>query len=55
MVATGGETSEELTKKLEALPSLKPRDIADSVVYVLSTAPHVQVHELTIKPIGEGF
>jgi NADP+-dependent farnesol dehydrogenase len=40
----------ELIKKM---PFLKSEDIADSVLYVLSTAPHVQVHELMIKPIGE--
>lgn len=34
---------------------LKPKDIADSVLYVLSTPPHVQIHELTIKAIGELF
>ncbi|XP_056641915.1 farnesol dehydrogenase-like [Diorhabda sublineata] len=34
---------------------LQPEDIADGVIYTLSTAPHVQVHELTIKPIGEKF
>ncbi|XP_025837718.1 farnesol dehydrogenase-like [Agrilus planipennis] len=34
-------------------PSLYPKDIADGVLYVLGTPPHVQVHELTIKPVGE--
>jgi len=37
------------------LPSLKAEDIADGIVYALSTPPHVQVHELTIKPVGEPF
>nr|XP_023013173.1 farnesol dehydrogenase-like [Leptinotarsa decemlineata]XP_023013174.1 farnesol dehydrogenase-like [Leptinotarsa decemlineata] len=32
---------------------LQPEDIADAIVYVLSTPPHVQVHELTIKPLNE--
>ncbi|KAJ3660778.1 hypothetical protein Zmor_005209 [Zophobas morio] len=32
---------------------LESEDIADSVMYVLSTPPHVQVHELIIKPVGE--
>ncbi|XP_072386596.1 farnesol dehydrogenase-like [Diabrotica undecimpunctata] len=34
---------------------LNPEDIADAIVYALSTPPHVQVHELTIKPIGEKY
>ncbi|XP_028138587.2 farnesol dehydrogenase [Diabrotica virgifera virgifera] len=34
---------------------LNPEDIADGVLYALSTPPHVQVHELTIKPVGEQF
>ncbi|KAF2880510.1 hypothetical protein ILUMI_25663 [Ignelater luminosus] len=32
---------------------LKPEDIADAVMFILATPPHVQVHELTIKPVGE--
>ncbi|KAG5895117.1 hypothetical protein JTB14_008554 [Gonioctena quinquepunctata] len=32
---------------------LKTEDIADAVIYVLSTPPHVQIHELTIKPVNE--
>ncbi|CAD7079049.1 unnamed protein product [Hermetia illucens] len=34
-------------------PLLNAEDISNAVLYVLSTPPHVQVHELTIKPIGE--
>ncbi|CAG9856727.1 unnamed protein product [Phyllotreta striolata] len=40
-------------KKLIGDKLLKPEDIADGVVYALSTPLHVQVHELTIKPINE--
>lgn len=37
------------------LPMLNPEDIAHAILYVLSTPPHVQIHELTIKPVGEQF
>ncbi|KAJ3660774.1 hypothetical protein Zmor_005206 [Zophobas morio] len=43
------------TEDFKNFPFLQSEDVADSVLYVLSTAPHVQVHELTIKPIGEKF
>lgn len=42
-------------KVFDGIPSLDSKDIADAVLYVLSTPPHVQVHELTIKPVGETF
>ncbi|EDW00430.1 farnesol dehydrogenase [Drosophila grimshawi] len=37
------------------LPMLQPDDVANAIIYALSTPPHVQVHELTIKPMGEPF
>jgi len=40
---------------LKFSPHLKSEDIAAAVLYVLGTPPHVQVHELTIKPVGETF
>ncbi|KAJ3651614.1 hypothetical protein Zmor_017643 [Zophobas morio] len=40
---------------LESRAILKGEDIADGVVYVLSTPEHVQIEELTIRPIGEMF
>ncbi|XP_055597051.1 farnesol dehydrogenase-like [Uranotaenia lowii] len=53
-----GAVRSEMTKGLEHLgefPFLEPEDIADGVLYVLSTPPRVQVHELMIKPAGEPF
>lgn len=32
---------------------LKPQDIADSILYILSTPPHVQIHDVIIRPQGQ--
>lgn len=32
---------------------LQCEDISNAVLYILGTPPHVQIHELTIKPMGE--
>uniref|UniRef100_A0A6M2DFS5 Putative dehydrogenase n=1 Tax=Xenopsylla cheopis TaxID=163159 RepID=A0A6M2DFS5_XENCH len=34
-------------------PCLQPEDISQAVLYALGTPEHVQIHELTIKPVGE--
>lgn len=34
---------------------LNPEDISQGILYILSTPPHVQVYELTLKPVGEKF
>ncbi|CAD7079045.1 unnamed protein product [Hermetia illucens] len=39
--------------KMENYPMLDSEDVSNAVLYVLRTPPHVQVHELTIKPVGE--
>ncbi|KAJ8913673.1 hypothetical protein NQ315_007390 [Exocentrus adspersus] len=47
---------EDGTKEaIESFPILKPEDIAEAVIYVLSTGPSVHVQELTIRPLGEMF
>ncbi|XP_037926586.1 farnesol dehydrogenase-like [Hermetia illucens] len=48
----------EIMPKMEAFraagnPLLNAEDVSNAVLYVLSTPPHVQVHELTIRPVGE--
>ncbi|KAF2895027.1 hypothetical protein ILUMI_11149 [Ignelater luminosus] len=54
LVIAGGNSSDtDINRFFDAAPSLEPRDIADAVVYVLSTPPHVQIQELTVKPVGE--
>lgn len=35
------------------IPLLEPEDIAGAVLYAVGTPPHVQVHELIVKPVGE--
>lgn len=34
---------------------LKPEDISSGVLYAIATPPHVQIHEMIIKPVGEMF
>lgn len=34
---------------------LLAKDVADACMYVLGTPAHVQIHDLTIKPMGEKF
>ncbi|XP_055533225.1 farnesol dehydrogenase-like [Wyeomyia smithii] len=53
-----GVVKTEIVASLEEhrdFPKLECEDIAEAVLYVLGTPPHVQVHELTIKPVGEQF
>uniref|UniRef100_A0A9I3GIQ9 Dehydrogenase n=1 Tax=Anopheles farauti TaxID=69004 RepID=A0A9I3GIQ9_9DIPT len=50
LVKTGAIPDE---MKTNGTPILEPEDIADAILYVLGTPPRVQIHELTIRPIGE--
>ncbi|EFA04837.1 farnesol dehydrogenase [Tribolium castaneum] len=45
--------SEDWKKLYNSMPKLQSEDVADAVVYVLSTPPHVQVQEMMIRPLGE--
>ncbi|KAJ3618279.1 hypothetical protein MTP99_006295 [Tenebrio molitor] len=47
--------SEGVRKSLETIPMLKSEDVADCVVYALSTPEHLQVDELIVKTMGESF
>ncbi|KAF5272817.1 hypothetical protein FQA39_LY07844 [Lamprigera yunnana] len=51
--ATTATSNEEWEQFFTQLPKLQPEDVADAVIYVLSTPPHVQVQELMIRPLGE--
>ncbi|XP_037919683.1 farnesol dehydrogenase-like isoform X1 [Hermetia illucens] len=37
------------------VPVLNAHDVSNAILHCLGTPPHVQVHELIIKPIGEVF
>ncbi|PSN32246.1 Dehydrogenase/reductase SDR family member 11 [Blattella germanica] len=36
-------------------PHMQPKDIADIVLFVIGVPPHVQIHELTVIPTGQGY
>ncbi|XP_023158686.1 farnesol dehydrogenase isoform X2 [Ceratitis capitata] len=46
---------EEIHFYVKHMARLEPENIADAVLYALRTPPHVQVHEITLKPMGEIF
>ncbi|XP_055695280.1 farnesol dehydrogenase-like [Lutzomyia longipalpis] len=46
---------EDVLKRFPDMPLLEPADVSQSIIHILSTPPHVQIHELTIKPFGEQF
>jgi len=39
----------------EQYTPLTPADIADAVLYMLSTPPHVQVQDILLSPMGQGL
>ncbi|KAJ6637277.1 Farnesol dehydrogenase [Pseudolycoriella hygida] len=43
----------EMLEAAKNMPMLDSADVSQAVIYVLKTKPHVQVHELIIKPLGE--
>lgn len=55
MVAGGYELPDGLSidEFYASMPHLKCQDISDAIIYVLGTPPHVQVHDLIIKPVGD--
>ncbi|XP_023724005.1 farnesol dehydrogenase-like [Cryptotermes secundus] len=52
-IAEASGVPKEILEQYKDNPIMEAKDIADSVMYVLGTPPHVQIHELIIKPVGE--
>jgi 17beta-estradiol 17-dehydrogenase / 3beta-hydroxysteroid 3-dehydrogenase len=51
--ATGGKfTYESYFKDYQPL---LPQDVAQAVLYILSTPPYVQVHDILLSPMGQGL
>jgi NADP+-dependent farnesol dehydrogenase len=48
-------SKEALEEMFKSFPLLNPKDIADAIIYLLSNPPHVNVCELTIRPLHEEF
>ncbi|EDW24245.1 GL24037 [Drosophila persimilis] len=46
---------EKIKEAMPDFPMLRAEDVADAVTYCIQTPPNVQIHELTIKPVGEKF
>lgn len=41
--------------KLDQVPSLKPKDVSDMLIYIISTPPHVQVRDVIMEVVGSSF
>ncbi|XP_011185494.2 farnesol dehydrogenase-like [Zeugodacus cucurbitae] len=57
-ISPGAVRSEIINEEIVKLMDnnvLDPENIADALIYCLQTPPNVQIHELTIKPLGEKF
>ncbi|XP_004522852.1 farnesol dehydrogenase-like [Ceratitis capitata] len=57
-ISPGGVLTEFMSateEEIAGMSFLASEDVADALIYCLQTPPNVQIHELTIKPIGETF
>ncbi|XP_073821885.1 farnesol dehydrogenase [Musca autumnalis] len=46
---------EEIHFYVKNMPRLEPENIADAVLFALRSPPNVQIHDITLKPMGEMF
>ncbi|XP_062558606.1 farnesol dehydrogenase-like [Armigeres subalbatus] len=56
-ISPGGVRTEIIPEEFHnsGHPLLEAEDISAAVLYVLGTPPHVQIHELMVRPVGEKF
>ncbi|CAD7079072.1 unnamed protein product [Hermetia illucens] len=54
-ISPGLVDTEIISDTLREKPMLQPEDISSAILFAISTPPHVQIHELTIKPVGEAW
>ncbi|CAD7079074.1 unnamed protein product [Hermetia illucens] len=54
-ISPGLVDTEIISDKMRDKPILQPEDISNAILFAISTPPHVQIHELTIKPVGEAW
>ncbi|GJQ81331.1 hypothetical protein Trydic_g20543 [Trypoxylus dichotomus] len=47
------EAPKEFVDLFSSMPKLEADDVADAVLYILSTPPHVQVQDIMLRPLGE--
>ena len=46
---------EEGVKIGDNLPALRSEDISNAIIFLLTTDYHVNITEMTVKPVGEPF
>lgn len=39
----------------DSLPALRSEDISNAIIFLLTTDYHVNITEMTVKPVGEPF
>ncbi|XP_066251511.1 farnesol dehydrogenase-like [Euwallacea similis] len=55
ILSSAGLNDSSIANVFDQIKVLDPEDVADSVVYALSTPPHTLITELTLQPVQEKF